>query len=68
MMLNSSYFWQDVSTTVGNQLVSLILLFFLHKKVREFKSARLYPIRVREFKTREFKSARKIVLREFKYT
>ena len=36
--------------------------------MREFKSARIYPIRVREFKTREFKSARKIVLREFKYT
>ena len=30
MMLNSSYFWQDISTTVGNQIVSLIFLFFLH--------------------------------------
>ena len=36
--------------------------------MREFKSARICLFRVREFKTREFKSARKIVLRESKYT
>ena len=36
--------------------------------VREFKTARISFILVREFKMREFKTARKIDLREFKTT